>query len=350
MSLQGGKLLGSGTYGCVFDPPLLCDGEPANKNRLGKITSQVDFGIEQKAAERLAPLGLPYFLVADTKSECRPTKKQKEKNLGKCKILATAELPSLVQFTMPQGGKDLYHRMIDDEIPNYENLMLQLLEAGAYLISAKFVHYDLSPSNIVVSPAGQISMIDFGMSFAADEISDKTLELRWKVFNPSYEAEPPEINIMTGLVNEKGEMTLANCVTEIMKNKAILKTADTLLGLRLRKQEKELMDFWLSSRSAANKNWVQFWSLYWPTYDSWALGVTLLMALRTLLFKKSFVNVGFWQTKGDLVKTILRGMLQANPRKRLDCIEALKMFDPGNAFFEKFGTTWIESRAKQRAI
>ena len=64
--LRGGSLLGSGTYGCIFTPPLLCkDDKKTTKTSLGKITEPVDFVIEAKAGKVLGHLGLPYFVLPD---------------------------------------------------------------------------------------------------------------------------------------------------------------------------------------------------------------------------------------------------------------------------------------------
>jgi hypothetical protein len=51
-------------------------------------------------------------------------------------------------------------------------------------------------------------------------------------------------------------------------------------------------------------------------------------ALSPLLYRREFVDSPMWRRHGATIKSILRGMLQANPRKRLDCVEALKLYDP----------------------
>jgi hypothetical protein len=194
---------------------------------------------------------------------------------------------------------------------------------------------------------GQLALIDFGMSFAADQINEETLKLRWKAFNPQYDAQPPEIDIITGMTS--GELSFDESVKAYMKGKPAFRLAETLLGLRVAKQEADIREFCKSSRAFASKEWIQLWKLYWPTFDSWAIGVVLLNILRALLFKPTFAQSNFWKRKGALIKSILRRLLQANPRKRIDAIEALKLYDPENAFFEKYGNSWVEKRASQRA-
>jgi serine/threonine protein kinase len=344
--LRGGKLLGEGTYGCVFSPPLLCDdNRPIAKGHVGKITQPIDLLIEFEATKQLAPMKLPHFILPDEGSACSPAKKerQRDKNLGSCKIIQNSDLSTkMFHFTMPYGGKSVLSRISDSLNLDYFSAFQQLLEAGAYLIAASFVHYDISVNNVVISDKGVLSLIDFGQSFSAKTITESTIQMRLKVFNPAYEAEPPEVTAFTGLL-DKG-ISYDQAITQIVRQKQTFRLADTLLGLRTARQESELRSFFLTSRAAASKDKVAFWKLYWPTYDSWSIGSALLQVLQNFMYNKKFMESRQWKQKGGLIKSILRGMLQANPRKRLDCVQALKMLDPQNVWFEVYGDSWLETR------
>lgn len=350
--LRGGKLLGAGTYGCVFDPPLICKGETSvpvrDRKKLGKITAPVDAATEIKAALALRDLQSPYFLLPDAKSVCEPGEKQKEKDLKLCKAVEANPLSGFVQFKMPYGGQQLLTLITNTSFlgPNFSffDVMLQFLEAGSYLIAKQYVHYDISPGNVVVNKEGQISLIDFGMSFSGKEINEDTLTPRWKVYLPSYMPEPPEITIISGLFQK---IAPNQSIPEIIRNKWGCILASQVLGISEKKQRYELELFWKSSRAAQAQDWVTFWQLYWPTFDSWAIGSILSLILRSLLLRPEFTNDRRWKERGPMIKYILRGLLQVNPRKRLDCVEALKLYDPDNVWFETFGTSWLSSRAKQ---
>ena len=355
--LRGGALLGSGTYGCIFEPPLICKDEPKkhkDDDLLGKITSPDDYIIEMTAAKILGPLKLPYFILPDEGSGCIPDMKQLDKDVAKCDLIkkkGTERLDSVIQFTMRYGGKTLYKRIVDYDFLkgklNYFDLFLQLLEAGSYLLSSNYIHFDISTNNVVVDENGQVALIDFGQSFSSKLISAHTLDLRRKRYDPRYTTEPPEITL-----SQAPDQKIDN-VSDVVTKKGIFHTAQVVLGLQEVEQAAELRDFWYSSHAvqdqAKDQDWIPFWKLYWPTYDSWGIGGCLLDALVPLLYKKEFVDSQLWIRRGPIIKSILRGMLQANPRKRLDCIEALKLYDPGNAWFDVHGTSWIEAREKQRS-
>ena len=53
--MKGGRLRGQGTYGCVFQPGLLCRGSknPLDPNKVGKITSFEDARNEIKIGKYL---------------------------------------------------------------------------------------------------------------------------------------------------------------------------------------------------------------------------------------------------------------------------------------------------------
>jgi serine/threonine protein kinase len=222
-------------------------------------------------------------------------------------------------------------------------MMLQLLEAGAYLISSSYVHFDISINNVVINDKGQTALIDFGQSFSSKLITPAVVDIRRKVYDPISMTEPPEITL-----TQAPDQTVDN--TEyVVERKTLFATAEKVLGMKRVQQAAELREFWQSSRAVKNGDWLTLWKLYWPTFDSWGVGGCLLEALQPLLYNQEFVDSPMWKRHGATIKSILRGLVHANPRRRLDCVEALKLYDPDNAWFEVHGTSWIASREAARA-
>jgi hypothetical protein len=108
--MEGGKLIGQATYGCVFNPPLLCRKKAFPKSSVGKITEVKDATREAQATISLRKIkGFDdYFILPEAICNPRIESSQTEKDLSKCDLLKETELKNLKQISMPYGGVDLY--------------------------------------------------------------------------------------------------------------------------------------------------------------------------------------------------------------------------------------------------
>ena len=113
---------------------------------------------------------------------------------------------------------------------------------------------------------------------------------------------------------------------------------------------KKLEDFWKTSKSAKDKNWVSFWKSYWTAFDRWSIGTIFFTVLVSQLTFRSFSDGDTWKNKHAPILVMLSGLLEPSPRSRIDVIEALALLDPGNAWLNRFGgAAWLEKKEKQRA-
>ena len=56
-----------------------------------------------------------------------------------------------------------------------------------------------------------------------------------------------------------------------------------------------------------------------------------------------------WKAKAGLIQKIITGLLKASPRQRLDCMEALALYDPKNSVvLSASGKAWLEKKKAQR--
>jgi serine/threonine protein kinase len=190
-SLKGGKVIGSGGFGCVFKPAIKCKGEKRNENDITKLMkvkyAKSEYKGIQKYKEMLdsIPNYSDYFLV-DGFSICEPDKLDEEdlqKFDKKCSALKKMKLTSsnvnsnldkLRSLNMPYGGLDLgdyvERTKMDYNKMRYMNVsLIKLLKKGILPMNERGIyHCDIKDSNILVKEeqGGHVNtrLIDWGLS------------------------------------------------------------------------------------------------------------------------------------------------------------------------------------------
>jgi serine/threonine protein kinase len=364
-SMEGGRLLGEGSYGCAFTPPLICKDKKKRQGVVGKITDAVD-GIQEinvANALRNVPLVKNYFLLPEPEY-CLPAAEQKDPEFKDCYPLFRKNeyriaLNKTIQIFEPFGGSTPFYSIMDSgELHprkfDFYGFVRHMLEAGSTLLVAGVCHFDLHPGNILLDNKGVPRILDFGMAFTSKEINRELVDNRWKILKFSVDnnetpvvlnAMPPELTIMTAIHNEKYSAEQAVSLT--VAGKPLFRDMEKYLNISKTRSYNELKRFWDTSESAEAEDWVKIYKLYWPGFDSWSLGSIFLTILKTLMTWTQFTQ-GPWVQKQSMVLAALRGLLHPNPRERFDCMEALAIFDPGNEWIRRFGTKWLEARQRQR--
>jgi len=169
---QGGKVLASGGFGCVFTPALKCIGnQTRDKNKISKLMTNKHAKEEYNelvyvnSKLKLIPNYKNYFLIDDF-TLCKPSKLTKDdlKNYRECGALAKEgitkkninnELDKLLAINMPYGGNTVEDFIINNKI--YEQLiklndkLLELLKNGILEMNKKHIfHSDIKASNILI--------------------------------------------------------------------------------------------------------------------------------------------------------------------------------------------------------
>jgi len=350
--MEGGKLIGQGTYGCIFDPPLLCKKKQFTKGDIGKLTVESDLEREKFAYKVLQGIdeAKKYFILPDASCSPRIIDNQVDNDITKCKFLEKTDHTKLKQVAMEYGGKDLTKINIKskDSI-SFFILMRRMLEAGSLLLLHGFIHYDIHAGNILIDKHNNSKLIDWGQSFSKDEITLESIEERWKVLTPEFAAEPPEVTFLTA-IDDYNNYSFEEALIQLMPRKRVLHKIEKLLGVSLRTQLANLGTFFRSSQAFQQKDIVKIWKLYYPGFDAWGIGVVLLDCLATLIYSYEFIESSEWKLKKGIVVEILKKMLHTNPKERIDCVEALAILDPVNEIYMKYGVEWVENRMKQRRI
>jgi serine/threonine protein kinase len=367
--MEGGRFLGSGTYGCAFTPPLLCKSDVKKEfGKVGKIT--LDALAQQEVLIgkliRRAPLARNYFLLPEPEAcTLAPEEKQDEPGLQECRDDYAQrgeelDLNSYTQIIEPFGGtKPLYMYFDTTSLHpkrfRFGDFMEHMLEAGSTLLLAGVCHFDLHPGNIMLDNHKTARILDFGLSFPAKTINETVVNGRWKRLRFGFEqdaahpsihnSEAPELTIMNAIRNN--QYTVEAATKLVILGKPIFKDMEKYLGISKEQSRDDLLKFWSTSEFARKRNFVALWKTYWTGFDSWAIACILMDILKLLLLLPEFTS-GEYKTKKHSILAALQGMLKPNPRERLDCIEALAVFDPGSKWIQRFGQKWLQARKQQR--
>ena len=196
--IKGGKVIGSGGYGCVFEPALKCKGQDRSESQISKLMLSKNAKTEYKDIVKFLPYlkKVPnyqkYFLLEDV-SICEPddlTDEDLERFDEKCKTLIKkgiterninepSTLKKLDAVNMPFGGIDIgdyidekivLSRRVDfKRLISLNESLLDVLKNGIIPMNGEHIyHCDLKEANMLLGSDGNIRLIDWGLSCKYD--------------------------------------------------------------------------------------------------------------------------------------------------------------------------------------
>ena len=184
---QGGKVIGSGGYGCVFRPALRCNG---TRKRASKTISKLMLNKYVKREYMEITKYLPilqkipnyknYFIIEGA-NICQPAPLSRADLSdfdAKCKVLRKRDivakninknLDKLSSLNLQDGGVELgnyiYSGLSLDGMKELNARMIQLLVHGILPMNKSHVyHADIKEANIVVDTSKYVRLIDWGLS------------------------------------------------------------------------------------------------------------------------------------------------------------------------------------------
>lgn len=199
--ITGGKVIGSGGYGCIFKPSLKCKGKKSKKykNKISKLLYSNDAESEWSELMNIKNIinkidNYNNYFMIDEISLCSPSSlsKRDKINLKKCdstfstlnlnKININDNLDKFKIITMNYGGLDLTkiinNKNLDFKIIN--KLLIDLLKNAIYTMNKlNFFHCDIKASNVLYLK-NKIKLIDFGISFI---VESNSIDIPKHIFN-----------------------------------------------------------------------------------------------------------------------------------------------------------------------
>ena len=336
ITIQGGKpqtqqkspkLIGQGSYGCVFYPGITCSGKTENVQYVTKVQKDTpDVDKEKLIGDQIRKAKIKkyydYFAPVISKCPLKLAAIQKDE-LNHCDVLQEVHSPDQPQDQNPEQpqpqqpndqpqpnyvsvkiryvGKQtlkehLLERLLNDTPTFFGHLLetqLFLLQSLEKLGKAKVIHFDLKSNNIMFHEKIQNPVIiDFGMSIPVSELTSSNKPQYQEFFFDHYEKYPPwcvDIILVAYLVknqtwtNEKITANEANAMQQIIET--YYRENPVMLHIQSTTQPKNKTT---TNPTKSQKHWTE-WTKQntkktkdkvvtallekWPTWDTYSLVV-----------------------------------------------------------------------------
>lgn len=336
MEQTGGRLLGSGVYGCTFEPAPRCAGGSVFRTisglpAVGKVTyedatEELNIGREIMAL----PLAKQYFSLPTV--SCKPEEPVADPDAGRCDAIKTAaeEHTDLDMLIMPLGGIEI-NKWADDLARltiYYKRIFIHLLEGALIYQNAGIVHNDIHMGNVVVDEMGVARFIDFGLAFkpaAVRRWEDSGIGINFK---PRYMWQAPEIHAARMLFNGMS----------VAKGSAQLKEQSDIYG-RMEKQFPARAPLETAAATIIQEVEMRgpaaYLRRYAKQFDAWRIGLLMWLLWNDMLGWSGFMRTELYRRDREVIRRVLCGLTDFNPRNRLTIIAALRILDERNRLLPK---------------
>jgi serine/threonine protein kinase len=194
---RGGKVLGSGAYGCIFKPPLLCKGQESRSNNyITKLMTNKHANQELREINELKPYvaripNADRYFILNGISSCIPqsfTENDLQNFDSKCYALTKKGIKAqdveekvkhslVLGIQMPDGGLSASQYLSDPMLSNKEvkDFILALKNLIVYgihpLNKAGVIHADIKSQNMVYNPeTKELRLIDWGLAKVVNQL------------------------------------------------------------------------------------------------------------------------------------------------------------------------------------
>ena len=386
---KGGVKMGEGSFGCVVNPPILCNNNNNNKYKNSNYVSKlipiykdndledVIEEIENNKVVLKIDKNSKYFVVALDWCYISPSflKKERRDNIttrhmgngeknkkGYCNLDPAIKTVNLISSNVGYELLNVLDSRKHSETRKYLKLrfpsVIRHLLVGLILLHKnEFTHLDIKPENMgamITNKSAYIKYFDFGISVNCKDIDISRESLKtvgFKMGTPSYIS--PEMYVIHAIAKRRKEFTNTNYLFDSKIRKELVDNIyselkkPSIVDYRSFKMTKDILDYpdvkekgFMNYLTGSNdiiqyddiiRLYNQIATLihnnslvenfYKPEsgiiykYDIFALGVSFFLMMDAL------------EINSPKMKTLIRGMIDLNPIRRLSakqCLDFLK--------------------------
>ena len=313
---NGGKILATGGFGCIFSPALKCNG--TKKRRKNTITKLMTSKYAQQEYNTISKLNtilnkIPdydnYFLINNF-SLCKPSKLSNSDliNFNKCETLKkhkitkkniNSSLDKVLALNMPYGGVTIDSFIMKNK--SYEKLLIMNDKLIKLLINGilpmnkmNIFHNDIKDSNILIDYTNKdnvkVRLIDWGLTVHYVPFENKIFPKNWRN-RPLQFNVPFSVVLFTDMFYDS--------YSNFLKEHEIT-SKNQNINILLTTQKKELILF------AKNyvKNWIKERGLGHYKYINKIMYMLFYHEITSITHKADVVNIKNTQVEHDQKKYI----------------------------------------------
>lgn len=344
--ITGGAFISSGVYGCVFRPALPCkDGkliDPKHVSNISKISSMDRKYLDKEIAVgrriRKIPIADHYFALArDGICEAPTDMLRKDSGAGDCEMMHEDDDRKKYMIQQPFGGRDFEKTVLSSYKPetvDFYKIGQRLLEGLVIMAVTGVVHTDLHRENVLIDKHENPKIIDFGASvILGDPVKSLVRE-----FDPRYAQIAPEMSLWDAW-HDKLETTVA--ARRIATEKGSMAILRIYNGDSVDDQVRKLAEYRMRSSYFKRGDFEGWWAIHWPKIDVWSVGFVLLHLWNKLSKYEGFAKNKVYIEKRRMILDVMRGMMDVNPIKRLNAVQALQKWAPNSVVLRRYAGKWI---------
>jgi len=329
----GGKMIAEGGYGCVYYPPINCDGvQEQTKKYVSKIQK---YNSSAKSEILIGDIirSISHYnnFFAPVIHHCKQIDLSKFSSsiVDKCDLFKKKNNKYIITKSEYVGKYDIFEYIIHSE--NNKHLILNILATYTHLlkgiqklISKNIVHYDLKGGNIMFNTFQNVpKIIDFGLSINMDNITVKNMKDFFYIYATDYYIWAPEIHYLSYIANINSNPSKKD-IHEIAES--IVKNNSSLINLYSTSFIKKYMDalkhFLLKFHGKTPSKVLEIMRKYYDTWDNYSI---------SLLFMKIiyYLNIrGFSDNKFIIFfSQLLLQNIHPDPDRRLSIKDTISLFN-----------------------